>query len=124
MTLVVSKEEFKEAEEANQRKELKKVLNSVSIVLGQMPLKDEKLTVAINKLVLKLDEIKGIEFPELPEPKINVEVNNDKVTSSIEKLGVDLLVELRKYNERPIPDEFIIEKDNFGILKKIKIKYK
>ena len=113
---------FAEELAAKRHRELSGILKAVKLLLEKPS--DNSTAVAIGKLVTKLEGLKPQEVHvEAPKaPNVNVEVNQDKVISSVEQLSKDLLFELRKFNERPIPTKFDIEY-NYGDLKTVNIQY-
>lgn len=59
---------------------------------------------------------------KLDAPEVKVEISTKEIVSSVEKLNQELLVELKKFNERPIPIQFDVEY-RYGSLRTVKIIY-
>jgi len=60
---------------------------------------------------------------EISSPSVNVEVNQEKVVNSLSELSRDLLEELRKFNNKPIPISFEVKTDNWNNLRTVNIQY-
>lgn len=73
--------------------------------------------------------IKNIPKPEKQEkPQVNVAVSNDNMISSIEKMCKEICDGqnkiLKALEEKPIVDEFKLEKDQWGTTRTVKLVYK
>lgn len=118
----IEKEDYIEFDEllADKRhKEITGTLRGIALLLNKPP--DQSVPNAIEKLANKLGEIKT---PDLKQPEVKVEINQDKVVTSVEELSRNLLEELRKFNERPVADKFHLERDYYGNIISVKIVYK
>ena len=121
---IIKKRELRKAIiEEDRHKELAGALKGIAAILSKS--NDKGVQVAIEKLAAKLEGLKPpeIKMPELKAPDVKVEVSTKEFVTSIDNLAKDLLVELRKFNSRPIPDSFKLEIDNWGG-KTVKINYK
>ena len=121
---IIKKRELRKAIiEEDRHKELAGVLKGIKDALSKS--NDKGVQVAIEKLAAKLEGLKPpeIKMPELKAPDVKVEVSTKEFVTSIDNLAKDLLVELRKFNERPIVSEFKLETGQWGA-KTVKVIYK
>jgi len=93
--------------------ELKDVLNGI---LNKKD--DNSISKSIESHIAVINEL----ISKTPKPSI--ELNQEKVVSSIEKLSKELLIELKKYNERPMVDKFDMVRNQWGIIESVKVSYK
>lgn len=114
------------------------LMEALGKIAGLLPADNKPLIEAVKKHTDVLTEkfIKAIEnlpVPDKPDtPEVNVELNQDKVITSITKQGEEwqevaklLLDELIKSNNRPIPESFVVtETSHEGFIRKVKINYK
>lgn len=128
------------------------LMEALGKIAELLPAGNKPLIEAVKKHTDVLTEkfIKAIE--KLPvsgkpdAPEVNIELNQDKVITSVKELAeltvksvnylsdsnaelliefAELLVELKKYNERPIPDSFVVtETSHEGFIRAVKINYK
>lgn len=61
---------------------------------------------------------------ELQKPEVKVEVRQEEVVKSVMEMSKNLLVELEKFNKRPIPVKFEVEVNRFGEMSAVNIMYK
>jgi len=87
-------------------KELAGTLKGLVTILSKEKKDDDKVVAAIEKLSNKLNELKPQPFPKIPSPEVKVETNQSEVVDAVKKLSLDLLGELRKYNNKPIVDKY------------------
>jgi len=115
--------DFDELLAEKRHNELSGILKGIKALLGKD--NDKGVQLAIEKLVDKLESLKPpeIRMPEPKAPEVKVEVSTKEFVTSIDKLAKDLLVELRKFNDRPIVDEFKLKIGNWGE-KTVKVIYK
>lgn len=121
--------EYLDAKNAERHKEVMPVLNEVFNSLKEnksKPLEDlfKKNNELFGKFVSAISNIKH------DAPQVSVQVNQDKVISALEKItkGIidsnsELLVEFKKYNDRPIVQSFKLVKDNYGNTKSVDLVY-
>ena len=114
------------------------LMEALGKIAELLPADNKPLIEAVKKHTDVLTEkfIKAIEnlpVPDKPDtPEVNVELNQDKVITSITKQGEEwqevaklLLDELIKSNNRPIPESFVVtETSHEGFIRKVKINYK
>jgi len=117
--------EFDELMAEKRHKELKGILTAVKLLLDKPTDNStaaaiEKHIRALNDLVKVLGEQKQV---EISSPSVNVEVNQEKVVNSLSELSRDLLEELRKFNNKPIPISFEVKTDNWNNLRTVNIQY-
>ena len=115
--------EFDELLADKRHKELSVVLKAIKTLLEKPA--DTSTALAIEKLGGQLAKLLSEQKPTpvtVNSPDVKVEVNQEKVITSLGELSKDLLVELRKFNTRPIPSEFNIINE-YGNLKTVKITY-
>lgn len=116
--------EFDELMAEKRHKELSGLLKDVKKLLDKPT--DNSTSEAIEKLATNLSKLLS-EQKSLPitvnSPDVNVEINQEKVVNSLGKLSENLLSELKKFNERPIPVSFEIKTDNWNNLRTVNIRY-
>ena len=116
--------EFDELMAEKRHKELSGLLKEVKKLLDKPT--DNSTSEAIEKLATNLSKLLS-EQKSLPitvnSPDVNVEINQEKVVNSLGKLSENLLSELKKFNERPIPVSFEIKTDNWNNLRTVNIRY-
>jgi len=129
--LDIEDEKFETLLADRRHKELTGTLKTIATHLSS---KDGKEVVdAINKQGEKIGElvkaIKEIPQPEKPEnPQVNVEVNQDKVISSLQQICEDIVASNNKVIEalenRLLPDSFDLVKGYGGTTQSVKVNYK
>ena len=118
-----------------QRKRHDELKGALGRMVNAIAQKDDKpILEAINKQTESLSKFATAlqSLPKQEKPEVNVEVNQDKLITSVNKIGVDLLeiskellIELKKYNERPVVDNFeVTERVQGGFTKRVKVNYK
>jgi hypothetical protein len=129
----LTKEEADEILSEARHKELMKSFGSLLSALTKEEKQDTKIPDALEKQAKAIqgfvDAIKSLPKPEKPE--VNVSVSNKEIVSSVEDLNKSLVevlkentLELRKYNERKLPESFETVRDRNGYTLLIKINYK
>lgn len=128
--LDIEDERFEALLSDKRHRELTNSLKSISLALATK--NDEAVIEAINGQGDKIGElikaIKEIPVPEKPEkPEVNVEVNQDKVITSLNQICTDIVASNNKVIEalenRLLPDSFELIK-NYGVTQSVRVNYK
>lgn len=126
----IDDDEYEDIQEAKRHSEMMSVMKEVSNALKEnksKPLEDllNKNNELIGKFVSAISNIKQ------DAPQVSVQVNQDKVISALQKISEsivasnsELLIEFKKYNDRPIVESFKLVKDNYGNTKSVDLVYK
>ena len=116
--------EFDELLAARRHNELSDLLKDLKTLLSNPA--DTSITESIERHIGVVNELaKTLSVQKeiiLKSPDVNVSVGTEKFVSSVEKLSVDLLEELKKFNNRPIPSHFDVEY-SYGNMKTVRIVY-
>ena len=112
--------EFDELIAEKRHQELKGILSAVKSLLGKPA--DTSTAAAIEKMARELSKLLSEQKPvTVNPPDVNVVVDNKEILN-LEKKIDELLKEVKKSNDRPIPSQFEIEY-NYGNLRTVKIVY-
>ena len=123
----IEDDEFDEIVAEKRHKEISGTLKTIASALSKD--KDDRAVVnAINGQGEKVAAlVKAIE--NLPKPeKVNVEINQDKILSSLQQISKDIIESNNKViaalENRLLPDNFELEKGYGGITTSVKVNYK
>ena len=123
----IEDDEYNEILAENRHKELSSSLKTIAKILSEQD--DKAIVEAINGQGEKVGElakaINGIPKPE--KPIVNVEVNNEKLLSLINKMAEDIIDSNNKViqalENRLLPSTFDLVK-NYGVTQSVKVNYK
>jgi len=100
--------EFDELLAARRHKELSDLLKDLKTLLSNPA--DTSITESIERHIGVVNELaKTLSVQKeiiLKSPDVNVSVGTEQIVSSVEKLSIDLLAELKKFNDRPLVASF------------------
>jgi chromosome segregation ATPase len=106
--------------------EIKAALKAIEESFKNDNKQDEGVKNEIKGLSGKIEQFADA-IKKLPAPAVKVDVNNDKMVTSVSQMCKDICAGqdeiLKALNNKPVVDSFTIKKDNWGI-KIIQVNYK
>lgn len=118
----IEEKEFNMLLAEKRHKEMISIFSDIKKLLSQPSQRQSDLDGKMNQFE---ELIKSLKTPvTVKSPDVKVQVNQDELAKSISEMSKDLLIELKKFNERPVPVRFDIEQNRFGNLSAVNIVYK